>query len=68
MTLIAVTNMNKKLEAANEAQAKLLNGMHEGVLIISKPTQEQPSRFLLCNQPARKLISTFLGSLDPEND
>ena len=38
---------------------ELLNGMHEGILILTK-TFEQPSSIMFCNRPAHKLVKTFL--------
>ena len=50
---------------------KLLNGMHEGILILTK-TFEQPSSIMFCNRPAHKLVKTFLdqslGEISEIND
>jgi len=64
MCLIYIEEINMKLQMANESHSKLLNGMHEGILILSQSTRTVPARFLFCNFPARKLISTFLGNFD----
>ena len=37
---------------------KLLNGMHEGVLILTK-TLDEPATAMFCNRPAQKLIKIF---------
>ena len=44
MTVTHIQNMNRKLHVANEENNKLLNGMHEGVLI-----QSDSSSVMFCN-------------------
>ena len=41
---------------------KLLNGMHEGVLILTK-TPEEPITAMFYNRPAHKLMHTFFGGI-----
>ena len=55
-----VTNVNDKLQQSNEQNVKLLNGMHEGVLILSNE-QDKKFKTMFCNRPAYKLINTFLN-------
>ena len=44
---------------------RLLNGMHEGVLILKKPKDlNAPPKWLFCNKPALKFIKKFFGSWD----
>ena len=55
-----ITNVNDKLQQSNEQNVKLLNGMHEGVLILSNE-QDKQFKTMFCNKPAFKLINTFLN-------
>ena len=57
--IVHISNVHEKLRLTNEENMKLLNGMHEGILILAK-TLEQPSTIMFCNRPAHKLIRTFL--------
>ena len=59
MFSIFVSQMYLHLDASNTQNIKLLNGMHEGLLIIDKRGKST----MFCNRPAQKLISTFLGPL-----
>ena len=56
--------MNKKLRNANLSNIKLLNGMHEGLLILSLATCLEPNNFIYCNKSAQKLITTFVGPIE----
>ena len=42
----------------------LLNGMHEGILIISCSPNVKGSQFLYCNTSAKKMITAFLGPIE----
>ena len=66
-TLNYIVSLHNKLDLAKVESIKLLNGMHEGVLIINKPKQLDSARkVLFCNKSANKLIQTYLGA--PYND
>ena len=54
-----VSEMYLHLDASNTQNIKLLDGMHEGLLIIDKSEKSA----IFCNRTAKKLISTFLGPL-----
>ena len=45
------------LDSTNAENVKLLDQMHEGVLIFAKDTHE----IIFCNNPAQKLLSRFVG-------
>ena len=60
-----VVDINHQLSVANKSHIELLNGMHEGLLIVKKDTHSQ---WLFCNRSAGKLINTFLGQLDDCKD
>lgn len=64
MALIFVSEVNNQLKTTQAAGINLLNGMHEGILILSCSTKDEPSQFRYCNKSARKLISTFLGPIE----
>ena len=53
-----IAKINSELHNANEEKLNLVNGMHEGVLILSE------DKVIFCNQPALKLVNTFLGQLE----
>ena len=56
-TLIYISKLHNKLDTVNVENVKLLDGMHEGLLIISK--KEMSTMF--CNKPAQKILNNFLG-------
>lgn len=58
-------DINQKLLVVNKSHIELLNGMHEGLLIVKKDTL---SHWLFYNRPAGKLFNTFLGQLDGYKD
>ena len=64
MLVIFFSELNVKLKTADKASVNLINGMHEGLLILSHETSDQPNQFLFCNKPAQKLITTFLGPIE----
>ena len=43
--------------------AKLLDGMHEGLLILSKKER----RIMFCNSPVDKLLALYLGATSKQN-
>lgn len=52
----------RELRFVNEENTKLLNNMHEGLLILRKPDKDDGMRpVMFCNKPAEKLLT----SLDP---
>ena len=56
-TLIYISKLHNKLDTVNVENVKLLDGMHEGLLIISK--KEKSTMF--CNKPAQKILNSLLG-------
>ena len=55
----SVSKLQTKLSTTNIENAKLLDGMHEGLLILSKNDQKT----MFCNKPAQKIINAFLGTI-----
>ena len=45
-----------KLHMTNESNIETLDGMHEGVVILSQSTVNSTPGIMFCNQPAKKLI------------
>lgn len=58
MVVVHVSQVHEKLHVSNEENMKLLNGMHEGVLILTK-NPDEPATAMFCNRSAQKLIKTF---------
>ena len=56
MLIFYISELHSKLNVANSENMRLLDGMHEGVLIISKAKQ----RIMFANKPVRKLIECAL--------
>lgn len=52
-----ISKLHLKLASINIENVKLLDGMHEGLLIISKRDRQT----MFCNFPAQKIIKSFLG-------
>ena len=65
MLFVHVSGVHEQLHFANEENVKLLNGMHEGLIILSKQPSVEVSQSTLMfhNKPAKKLISTFFGQM-----
>ena len=73
MVIIYITQLHAQLEFSNKENVKLLDGMHEGLLIFntgdssdhtrSKFAQAAKKKIMFCNSPARKLFMTFMGSV-----
>ena len=50
-------HLQGKLRMSNEAQANMLNGMHEGVLILNENLDKSSDdKVLFCNWPAQKIL------------
>ena len=63
MLIIFFSEVYSRLKIAEKASVNLLNGMHEGVLILSHKTSHEPNQFYFCNKSAQRLITTFLGPI-----
>ncbi len=69
MLFLHFIELNRHVDEVNNQNIKLLNGMHEGLLILSKPAEESGAlhRIKLCNHSALKLVNTFIGSLSSKD-
>ena len=47
-----VAKMNEQKRIANESHVSSMDGMHEGLLILSDATDSDPQQFMFCNKPA----------------
>ena len=63
MGLIFISEVFVRLQIAEKGSINLLNGMHEGLLILSHRTSNKPNQFLFCNKSAQRLITMFLGPI-----
>ena len=69
MLLLQFTEINRHVDEVNNQNIKLLNGMHEGLLILSKPKEVGAlQKIKLCNHSALKLVNTFIGSLSNQDE
>ena len=69
MLFLHFIELNRHVDKVNSQNIKLLNGMHEGLLILGKPEEVGASRKIkLCNHPALKLVNTFIGSLSNQDE
>lgn len=64
MIIHYVSGLNKRLSGLTQSNLNLLNGMHEGLLIVSPADQDNPIQFQYCNKNAQKLVSKFLGPIE----
>ena len=55
--IILIMQLQSKIASTNAANIKLLDGMHEGVLILSKTSKE----IFYKNKPAQELLSHFMA-------
>ena len=58
MAAIYISKLHNTVKTTNMENAKLLDGMHEGLLILSKKDR----RTMFCNNTADKLLSLYLGA------
>ena len=56
MTLLYISSMHSRMKSSNVENTKLLDAMHEGLLILSKADNES----MFCNFPAQKLLKSAL--------
>ena len=57
ITMSYIEDLHRTLKKYIEQSAKLLDGMHEGLIIISKAT----GKTLFCNKPAKMLLKGALA-------
>ena len=57
MAAINISKLHNMIKTTNMENAKLLDGMHEGILILSKKER----RTMFCNHSANKLLNMCLG-------
>ena len=56
MGFMYIVDLHQELHTTNTENVKLLDGMHEGLVILSKTNHD----VMFCNKPAKSLIKTFL--------
>ena len=61
MVIVYIQDLHMKLTSVNADNFKLLNGMHEGLLILNK--NEDFSQIMFCNTPVMKLITASMAAL-----
>ena len=54
--LIYISTLQKKMKSINKQNLRLLDGMHEGLLIVSKAQENSSREALYCNEMASKLL------------
>ena len=72
MVPVYISELHAKMQSCLDSSVKLLNGMHEGLLILSNTKmmdssgQNNTNRavVMLCNSQAKELISTYLADDD----
>ena len=60
IVLLYIFNLHKKMKTQNDQNVKLLDGMHEGLLILSK---QQGKRVLFSNNPIEKFINLTISAV-----
>lgn len=71
VTVRYISYLQTGLRIANQAQSNLLNGMHEGVLILDKKktdNKETANVVLNCNWPAQKIFTQFIGQAGQDEE
>ena len=61
MVIVYIEDLHMNLTSMNTDNIKLLNGMHEGLLILNK--NEDFKRIMFCNTPVIKLITANMAVL-----
>ena len=67
MIIIYIQDLHSNLTTVNIENLKLLNGMHEGLLILEKGEENEETRkVMFCNSSVKKLLATFM--LEDQNN
>ena len=61
MVLLYISSLHVKMQLFNVENNKLLDGMHEGLLIMSKSNKE----IMFCNKPSQKFLEGVLYLIEP---
>ena len=64
MILIYISSLHLKMYTLNIENMKLLDGMHEGLLILSKQHQKQ---VMFCNKPSQKFLEKALQNTETQS-
>ena len=64
MAFVYFSEITNRLQVTQKSSVNLLNGMHEGILILSETSMIKSRYFLYANRSAQKLINKFVGPLD----
>lgn len=57
--VVYILQLDSHQRSANTENFKLLNSMHEGLILLSK----EDGDIMVCNKQAQKLVNTFLGEI-----
>ena len=61
MIIIYIQDLHSNLTTVNIENLKLLNGMHEGLLILEKGEKnDETSKVMFYNSSVKKLLATFM--------
>ena len=60
-----ISQLHMKLRTQNEQNARLLNGMHEGLIIVSK---KKDQKVLYSNRPIQKFINAAISAVESNGD
>ena len=61
MVVLYISELQYKMNTMNIENAKLLDGMHEGLLILTKSDPQTP---MFCNKTAQKLLKGTMNHWD----
>ena len=66
---VYVVELNTSLDFVNVEHIKLLNGMHEGLLILDDLTKKEneEAAFMFCNKNAKKLLNNYIAKVDDDS-
>ena len=54
-----ISGLHRRMKITNTENMRLLDGMHEGLLVVSKKDKD----LLFCNKPAQKLLTGAINFL-----
>lgn len=60
LAMLYISQMHSRMKSTNIENAKLLDGMHEGLLIVSQSSNKP----MFCNNPAYKLLKAAIEKLE----
>ena len=69
MMLEYIGGLHRRMKIKNTENVRLLDGMHEGLLILDDLTKKEneEAAFMFCNKNAKKLLNNYIAKVDDDS-